>query len=107
MPGGKRFLKMKCAMRQVSRGLAEFTAVTRIRMIGDRHVNAVETAELHRRWGYDAFVDNGKCAALHQIAGLPVIKPVVLITRPTRGRCQRNGKVVVLAKNGVRLRDAA
>lgn len=100
VPGGKRFLKMKCAMRHVSRGLAEFTATTRIRMIGSRHVDAVESAELQRRWGYDALVDNGKCAPLHHIAGLPAIKPTVLITNPTRrrvySRFQRNGKVTVI-----------
>lgn len=99
---GSRYTSLKAADRYVRRGRARWTVPgKRLRFIEEdhRHVSAAEQALLRNR-GYDA----RGLLTLTEVANLPCVRPVVLITMSQRTRVAppiRHGKVVTRMRGGV------
>ena len=113
-PGGARFTSLARALDYVRRGCARLSECGRLRFLETHH--AKRSAELtaqelaDQAWrlstvGYDA---RGRLT-LAEIARLPCVKPIALVTKQTksRGTPRRNGKLRILVRGGAHVSEEA
>lgn len=107
VPGGARVTSRRSAEKYISKGRARWVCRNRIRFMSADHRN--QSAYRESVCQTDRGYDQRGVLTLREIVNLPCVKPVSLITIPSKSRheARRNGAVKILVRNGASVCEAA